>query len=239
MKQLTLVIPVRNEEETILPTLTRLQKSVQTPYTVLIVDDTVDPTDKTLEIVTNYAKNHRYIQVLKKRKGDPHGFSAALSRGIKEVKTEHLVFVMADMCDSPETIDLMHQKITRGKYDLICASRYSRGGNKIGGPKLQSFISAIFNLSLAYFLNLPTKDITNSFKMYRRDTLDRLIIPTGSGFEVSTDLALRAIFSGAKVAEVPTTWYGRTRGVSKFSLLQRGPQYLILYLRSLARILFI
>lgn len=51
---LTIIIPVRSEEETILTTIERLEKTVRTPHDILIADDTVDPEDRTVEIVKDF-----------------------------------------------------------------------------------------------------------------------------------------------------------------------------------------
>jgi hypothetical protein len=83
--------------------------------------------------------------------------------------------------------------------------------------------------SLHYFLGLPTHDIANAFKMYRKNVIDSINIES-KGFEVSMELALKAYFSGFKITEVPTVWRERTKGKSSFKMLKLLPAYLKLYL---------
>ncbi len=236
---LTIIIPVRREEETIVDTLESIKKYVHTKHEVIVVDDTVISSDKTndadmtVDIVKRYQKNHKNIRILKNQPRRANGFSLAVWRGIQVVHRGIIVFVMADGCDDLNTIDMMVKKILSG-HDIVCGSRYMKGGKKIGGPKLQGFFSYIVNTSLSFLLRLPTRDVSNSFKMYRRDILNALPKPTSTGFEVSMEIFFNAYHSGAKVSEVPTTWIGRRKGKSKFRLIERVPAYVRIYLWILA-----
>lgn len=225
---LTILIPVRNEEDVILPAIESIQKRVAAKYTICIIDDSIDPLDRTIERVERAQRKYKNLSVLKKKPGDSDGFASAIWRGAKEVNGGALVFVMGDLCDKPETIDVMYEKIRSG-FDVVVGSRYMRGARKVGGPKLQGFFSFIVNKSLAILLGLPTQDASNSFKMYRRVVFDSLPKPKTVGFEVSMEVFFRAYFQGFRVAEVPTVWFGRTKGKSKFRMIARAPEYIRLY----------
>lgn len=232
---LTIIIPVRHEEETIVDTLESIKKYVHTKHEVVVVDDTIISSDKTkdvdmtVEVVKRYQKNHKNIRILQNLQHRANGFSLAVWRGIQAVHRGTIVFVMADGCDDLNTIDLMVKKILSG-YDIVCGSRYMKGGKKIGGPKLQGFFSYIVNTSLSFLLRLPTRDVSNSFKMYRWNILNALPKPTSTGFEVSMEIFFNAYHCGAKVSEVPTIWIGRRKGESKFRLVECVPAYIRIYL---------
>ena len=215
---LAIIIPVRKEEETIIDTLELIKKSVHTKYVVLVVDDMITSSDKT---------------ILKKLIHHASGFSFAVWRGIQEAHQGAIVIVMADGCDDLNIIDRMFEKIFSG-YDIVCGSRYMKGGKKIGGPKIQGFFSFIVNISLSFLLRLPTKDVSNAFKMYRRDIFNTMPRPTSTGFEISMEIFFNAYFRGAKITETPTTWIGRSKGESKFKLIERAPGYVRIYLWILA-----
>lgn len=222
--RLTIIIPVRKEEETIASTLDSLS-IVKTPHTIVVVSDILDKNDKTEEIVSQYAKRHRTVRLLKKHIGrDADGFSHALSRGAQATRTPFVVFVMADMCDDPKLIDRMYHIIQRG-WDVVCASRYMKGGKKIGGPVVQGWFSFIINLFLYHVVRLPTHDVSNSYKMYTRSCLSRLSFDMSTGVETSLSLFLQAYKRGERITEVPTTWTGRTKGESKFQLWRQIIRY--------------
>ena len=121
---------------------------------------------------------------------------------------------MADASDDPHTISKMAAKFTEG-YDLVCGSRYLSGGGKKGGPKAQGFFSFWVNKYLRIFLNFPTSDASNAFKLYRKECL-RAIKTEENGFALSTELAIKFWQMGCKITEVPTVWNGRETGKSKF-----------------------
>jgi len=223
---LTIIIPVRREEESIGTTIRLLSKTVQTPYVILIADDTVDPGDKTIEVVEKI-KHHAPILFSKKRKGDVDGFGPALVRAAKLVTTPYTVVVMADVCDDPHTIDRMVERMKKTSCDVVCGCRYMRGGKKFGGPALQGLLSTYLNRFLFSVLRFPTWDATNAFKLYNTSFLQSILpdMPM-SGVEFSLQLMIRAVAKHARVIDIPTVWQGRKQGESKMQLLSRGPKYI-------------
>jgi len=122
----------------------------------------------------------------------------------------------------------MYAKIKEG-YDVVCGSRYMPGGGRIGGSRLKSFLSSWAGKSLKWILSIPTHDIANSFKMYRKEVI-RAVNIESSGFEISMELPLKAYYQGFKITEVPTVWHERTKGRSNFKILRLLPRYIRLYL---------
>lgn len=222
--KLYLIIPSRNEEDSIISTLENLDRKVEIPHKIIIVDDSSDNTEN---LVKKYAKTHKNIELIH---GRPNSisFSKAIKVGAKAVDSGVFVVVMADLCDDPSTINLMYKKIIEG-WDIVCGSRYVKGGSKKGGPFIQSVLSLLVCLSLHYFTGIPTKDVSNAFKMYRKEILEGVFIGDENGVEISMIITLQAYFKGAKIHDIPTRWVGRTLGQSKFKILQRTPRYSGIY----------
>lgn len=223
--KISIVIPARNEEDVIVKTLNLIKETVKVPYNVIIVND--HSTDKTEEVINKYAKKFRNITLVK-TKPKKGGFANALARGFEVAKEKFVVVVMADLCDEPQTINIMYKEIQKN-WDIICGSRYIKGGGKTGGPFLQGLLSQLVCLSLHLVTGIPSKDVSNAFKMYRRDILKDLKINPKSGVEASMEITLQAYFKGAKIKDVPTHWKGRTIGKSKFKLIERSPRYFRIY----------
>lgn len=228
MKKVAIIIPARNEEKVILKTLKSLIKDVKVPYEIIVVDD--HSSDQTAAIVKKYIKKHRNVHLI--MNGLAPGFAHAIYSGFKAAKTEYVVPVMADLCDEPKTINKMYDAITTGKWDIVCGSRYMLKGGKKGGPLIQGIFSRIVGKSLNFLIKIPTSDISNAFKMYRKNLINKLEINPG-GVEFSMDITLQLYSKGARITEVPTFWTGRTMGQSKFKLLKRAPKYISLYLSAL------
>lgn len=222
--KITLVIPAHNEEEIIADTIKSIEKEVGLDYEIIVVND--HSSDSTTAIIKGLMQHYSNLKLIDNDLG--RGFAAALKKGFNMAKSDLIIPVMADLCDDPKTIHGMYNKAMDG-FDVVCGSRYMRKANKIGGPLLQSFFSRLVGRSLKYLIGIPTSDVSNSFKCYRKSLLDRIRIAT-HGFEISMEITLKAYFSDAKITEVPTVWKGRFMGKSKFYLFKAAPKYITLYL---------
>lgn len=228
---LTIIVPAKKEEESIISTLEEIKKKVKTSHKIIVVNDSFDG-DETGNIVKKYIKKNKNVSAIINRKNPRPTFASALILGFDRVKDGVVVPVMADLCDRIGDIDIMYKKMHEG-WDIVCASRYSKGGSKTGGPMFQSMCSFLVCVSLHYLTGVPTRDISNAFKMYRRDIFDKVRIDSSSGVEISMSIVLQAYFNQAKITEIPTKWVGRILGLSKFKIIERSPRYFKLYMFAL------
>ena len=104
-----------------------------------------------------------------------------------------------------------------------------RGGRQNGGPLLKRTLSRLAGVSLHFLAGVPTHDVTNSFKMYRKQLLDRLTIESSGGFEIGMEIVVKTFAARGKIAEVPSTWTDRAAGTSRFRLWKWLPKYLHWY----------
>ena len=130
--------------------------------------------------------------------------------------------------DDLDTIKKMLARADEG-YDIICGCRYIRGGLRLGGSMVKGFFSSFVGWTLHYLLWIPTHDVANAFKMYRKKVIDNIDI-RAEGFDISMEITLKGYYAGFKIAEVPTVWRERTRGKSNFKMLKLFPNYFKLYL---------
>lgn len=222
--KLSIVIPAYNEEENIADIVNKIEGSVQIEHELVAVND--HSADKTKEILLGLAKKYHNLVVIDNDL--KQGFANALKSGFKSASGEVVVPVMGDLCDDLTTIPFMFEKIKEG-YDVVCGARYIKGGARLGGSKLKAFLSSFGGRSLNRLLGVPTHDIANAFKMYKKKVLDSVNIEA-KGFEISMELPLKAYYAGFKITEVPTTWKERTKGKSSFKVFKLLPSYLKLYL---------
>ena len=228
MKQLSIVIPVFHEEKNIVKVLARIEKLVKTPHeTIVIYDSEDDPTVK--KVQRSKLKVQNTAKLIKNSVGNGRGVMNAIKTGFKKAKGEAIVVTMADLCDDVSQIDMMYRYILNGS-DIVCASRYMRGGKKIGGPLLKTFLSRLAGLTLYRFFGVPTHDATNAFKIYRRKIFDRIKIESTGGFEYSLEIVVKAHRLGYKIKEIPTVWRDREEGKSHFKLWRWLPNYVQSYL---------
>ena len=144
-----------------------------------------------------------------------------------------MLVVMGDASDDLTVADAMLEKINQG-YDLVCGSRYMKGGRQIGGPWFKKLLSRMAGISLHWLTGMPTHDISNSFKLYRKSVIDSIQIESTGGFEIGMEITVKAFLNGYRVTEVPSTWQDRSEGKSKFKLVAWLPKYIKWYIYAVA-----
>lgn len=222
---LTIIIPVRNEQESIIKNLLLIRNKVKVPHCIIAVND--GSTDQTVKLVLDYIKKNSNVKLIHTtpRKS---GFKNAVDAGFNSAKTKYVAVVMGDLCDNPKTINDMYKKIETG-WDIVVGSRYMSGGGKKDSPKLQGFLSWAVSRSLHLLTGIPTHDISNPFRMYKKKIVNS-INTRFNDYEVSIEILVRAYMNGSRITETPTIWKGRKLGKSKFKLLKRIPGYAKIYL---------
>jgi glycosyltransferase involved in cell wall biosynthesis len=219
--RVSIVIPAFNEGPEIEEVLGRLSEAVTLPSEFVVVVDS--PDDSTVPYVEKYAVADSRVRVII-NDVEP-GPAQAIRYGIERAEAGVVVVTMADGCDDPQQIDALVRLVERGVV-IAAASRYSRGGQQVGGPFLKGLLSRIAGLSLWSLARVGTHDATNSFKAYDGDFVRGVGIASCAGFEIGIELVAKARRARLPVAELPTIWLERHQGMSNFRLITWLPHYL-------------
>jgi dolichol-phosphate mannosyltransferase len=226
---LSIVVPVYNEGENVVPTLRGVvEKTHARPLEVIIVHDLDE--DTTVPVVERLRAEMPELRLHKNTLG--RGVLNAIKSGLAAAGAPYVLVTMGDGSDDPNDIDSMVE-LARGGADVVAGSRYMRGGRQVGGPLLKRSMSRAAGLSLHWLGGLPIHDATSNFRLYSRRLLDQVTIESTGGFELGIELTVKAYLLGMRVAEVPTTWRDRTAGQSRFKLWKWLPRYLYWYRRGL------
>ena len=227
---LSVVIPVYNEGENVVPTLRGVVEKTRTrPLEVLVVHDFDE--DTTVPVVKQLHAELPEVRLHRNTLG--RGVLNAIKSGLSAAAAPYVLVTMGDGSDDPNDIDAMYA-LASGGADVVAGSRYMRGGRQVGGPLLKRSMSRAAGLSLHWLGGLPVHDATSNFRMYSRRLLDQVTIESTGGFELGIELTVKAYTLGMRVAEVPTTWRDRTAGQSRFKLWSWLPRYLYWYRRGLS-----
>jgi dolichol-phosphate mannosyltransferase len=222
--RVSVVIPAYEEGPVIEGVLERLVENVHLPYEISVVVDS--PDDATRPYVDKFAARDDRIRCLV-NDVEP-GPAQAIRYGIERASADVVVVTMADGCDDAQQIDNLTRLVERGVV-IAAASRFSRGGQQVGGPFLKGVLSRTAGLSLWALARVGTRDATNSFKAYNAEFVRRVGIDSTTGFEIGIELVAKARRARQPVAELPTIWLERHQGVSNFKLASWLPHYLRWY----------
>lgn len=222
--RVTVIVPVYNEGDLVIPLLEKIMDSVHMPCEVLAVFDSMEDTTRPhLEKLA--AADHRLTPTLNTYKPGP---AHALRFGFDHATAPVVVVTMADGSDDPAQIEALVHLVERGVV-IAAASRYMHGGQQVGGPLLKGTMSRAAGLSLYWLARVGTHDATNSFKAYNRDFVAEVGIESEQGFAMGIEMVAKARRHRRPVAELPTIWLDRGSGLSNFKMKSWIRQYLRWY----------
>jgi dolichol-phosphate mannosyltransferase len=230
--QFSVVVPVYNEGCNIGAFCRKALNELPPDFELIICYDFDE--DNTLPAVASLSSSEKppLTRCVKNELGP--GVRYAIEAGMRAARGQVVVVMMADLSDDFGCVEDMFRRATAGAA-VVCASRYMRGGRQIGGPLLKKILSRGAGLSLHWIVGLPTHDVTNSLKAYRKDFLDSQIVESKKGFCLGMELTVKAHFGGRRIEEIPATWHDRTAGESRFQVWNWLPHYLQWYAWALVR----
>src|ERR1700758_1386600 len=126
---LSIVVPIHNEEPSILPLYDRLTAvlfQLRRPYEIIFVDDA--SSDRSYELLANLVQTDQRLKVIRLRRN--FGQTAALSAGFDESKGKIIIAMDGDLQHAPEDIPALLKKIDEG-YDIASGWRKDRIDNAL------------------------------------------------------------------------------------------------------------
>lgn len=226
---LSVVIPARNEEGAIEETLRALAERLSAapvPFEIVVVDD--HSADGTAAAVARAAERIPNVRCVANARR-PKGFGNAIATGLEEFRGEAVCIVMADASDDPEDVVRYWRAIESG-YDCAFGTRFTRAARVVEYPLLKLVLNRAANAFVALLFGLRYNDVTNAFKCYRREVIEGVQPILSHHFNITVELPLKAIVRGYSWTVVPTNWYNRKHGVSKFRIKEMGSRYLFIVL---------
>lgn len=226
--KLSVVIPAYNEADGISETLEVVYNrlvSENIQHEILVVND--NSKDSTL-LILNQLKNKINTLVIFNNDG-PNGFGYAVRCGLERYTGDCVAILMADLSDSPEDLVLFYKKLNEG-YDCVFGTRWSKGGKVYDYPKHKLYLNRLFNNIVRFLFRIKYNDVTNAFKIYRRETIDGVKPFLSPHFNLTVEIPLKAIIRGYSYAVLPNSWTNRKHGVSNLKIKEMGSRYFFILL---------
>lgn len=228
--KLSVVIPAYNEEASIEETVRAFHdelKKEKIPHEILVSNDSSK--DKTEEILKRLSKEIPEVCYVNNK--PPHGFGFNVRNGLEHFTGDCVAIVMADMSDRPIDLVAYYRKILEGNYDAVFGSRFIKGGKTIDYPKNKILLNRFTNNLIKLLFGIRYNDVTNAFKLYKKDTVEGLKPFLSHHFNLTVELPLKVIVRGYSYAVVPNFWTNRKAGTSNLKIKEMGSRYfyIILY----------
>lgn len=208
--KVSIVIPVYNEEDSLVPLYETLQATLDNApdfeWEAVLVND--GSSDSSLEVLKRLAQEHpEHLCVVSLRRN--FGQTAAIAAGIDHAKGEVIVLMDADLQNDPADIPAMLRKLTEG-YDVVSGWRIRRKDTFL----TRTLPSRIANWLISIVTGVHLHDYGCTLKAYRREVI--------TGFrlygEMHRFIPAYASSVGARIVEMSVNHHPRKYGKTKYGL---------------------
>ncbi len=205
--ELSVVIPVFNEEENLPELLTRLKAALAAigkPYEVIFVND--GSRDRSLKILTEASASDPALVVIDFNRN--YGQHSAVFAGFEAARGEIIVTLDADLQNPPEEIHKLVAKMDEG-YDVVGTVRQQRKDSLF-----RKVASKLINKVTSWATGVQLSDYGCMLRAYRREVVKTLC----ASQEISTFIPVLADLFAGRITEIPVAHAERSRGESKYSV---------------------
>ena len=204
--KVSVVMPVYNEEATLEEIVRRvLEQSVDE---LVIVDDA--STDSTRAILKRLAEQEPRIRAIFHEENKGKG--GAVKTGLTAVTGDVVIIQDADLEYDPADYAKLLEPLRAGEADFVFGSRF------LGRAQNLTLLQRIANRAVTVLFNLlfgtRLSDVETCYKAFRREMLDAKRLRSRR-FDADVEIAARLVRGGARVAEVPVKYQGRTYAEGK------------------------
>ena len=213
MKNLTLIIPAKNEAES-LPNFLEELKPLNANITIVLQDNDLE--------TLNSIKNTKNVNILFQKK---NGYGSAIVEGLNSSTTEYSCIINADGSMDPKYLTKMLEKCI--DKDLIFASRYEKNG---GGSEDDNFITFVGNKMFTFLgniiFNLNISDILYTFVLGKTKSFRQLNL-NYYDFRLCVELPIKAKRNNLVYSTIPSFERSRIAGKKKVNAFFDGLKILI------------
>jgi undecaprenyl-phosphate 4-deoxy-4-formamido-L-arabinose transferase len=207
--QISVVIPVFNEEENLPDLFARLKPAMDgigRPYEIILVND--GSRDRSIELLRGFSAGDPAVVVIDFNRN--YGQHSAVFAGFEAARGEIIVTLDADLQNPPEEIPKLVAKMDEG-YDVVGSVRVKRQDSLF-----RRMASRLVNRITAAVTGVRLSDYGCMLRAYRRGVVRTLC----SSQEISTFIPVLADMFAGNVTEIPVAHAERTKGESKYSFLK-------------------
>ena len=208
--KISILIPVFNEEKTIVSVLKRVNetKIENVDYEVIVIND--GSTDNTKKLLEN--NSNLYSSLINNSRNLGKGYS--VKEGLKISKGDYIIFQDADLEYDPIEFKKFINVCEKFNADVILGSRFNYSDynrshnilNKIGN----NILTFVFNI----LYNTTFTDIYSCYLCFKKELIDVDKLKT-NGFDQHAEILSKSIKKGIKFYEVPIAYNGRSHAEGK------------------------
>jgi len=157
------------------------------------------------------------------------GYGNAFREGIAECRGRFVLTLDADLSHDPAFIRILWER--GDEADLVVGSRYVEGG-EADLSLFRRYLSRFMNGVYRRVLQVPVRDLSSGFRLYRRAATEHFPRLLGRDFDVLVEALITMHVDGWRVLETPMHFKPRGAGASNLRVARFG----VSYFRNLVRL---
>jgi dolichol-phosphate mannosyltransferase len=227
--KLSIVIPAHNEEGSIATTVRDLYSRLSEEgieHEIIVVND--GSTDSTESILQNLSLEITSLRIYTNR--PPNGLGVAVRKGLESIAGDEVAIFMADGSDASKDLVRFYRAMREQNVDCVFGTRFSKESVLIDYPLPKLILNRLANTFIRILFGLRYNDVTNAFKLYRKDVIRGLKPLLSHHFNLTVELPLKAIVRGYSYTVIPNSWTNRKQGESKLKIKEMGSRYMFIIL---------
>jgi len=206
---LSLILPVHNEEDIIEPVFKQIKNTLDElsiRYEVILVEN--GSIDASLAVIKRFAKKSRNTHALVSSKG----YGSAIIKGLSAAKGTYVCYMPSDGQVDLKVLPKLWETIRNGKWDVVKIKRESRES------LIRLFVSNMYSLINIILFGIPYWDINGDPRIFLRKKLALLHLVYKDSF-IDTEFAVKAHRLNWKIYEIPAKTLPRAGGISTRNIM--------------------
>ncbi|EDV32029.1 uncharacterized protein Dana_GF15626 [Drosophila ananassae] len=213
----SILLPTYNEKDNlpiIIWLIVKYMSASGYEYEVIVIDD--GSPDGTLEVAKDLQSIYGEDKIILRPRKSKLGLGTAYIHGIKHATGDFIIIIDADLSHHPKFIPEFIKLQEKNDLDIVSGTRYAGDGGVYGWDFKRKLISRGANFLSQVLLRPNASDLTGSFRLYKKDVLEKCIASCVSkGYVFQMEMLVRARQHGYSIGEVPITFVDRIYGSSK------------------------
>lgn len=210
--EISIILPAKNESESLKKLLPHLKKSVQNHEIIVVNDGSDDDTVSICESNEIEVINHAYSK----------GNGAAIKTGVRHARGNILVFMDADGQHNPEDIKNILDKLEEG-FDMVVGARSASSQASLARLCANTF----YNRFASFIVGQRIDDLTSGFRAVRTRHFKEFLHLLPNGFSYPATCTMAFFRSGYSVGYIPIKAEKRL-GKSHIKLIRDGTRFVLI-----------
>jgi glycosyltransferase involved in cell wall biosynthesis len=223
---LTVLIPVYNEEDSIVKTIDEIGRALRgsfigEKFEIIVIND--GSTDSSRQVLDGV--DDPLVRVLHRPRN--RGYGASLKAGLRKAKNDYVAITDADGTYPNAEIPVLFQRCLDNELDMIVGARTGEG---VKIPAIRKPMKAFLRGFASHLVQQPIPDLNSGLRVFKREFAMRYYDMYPDGFSFTTTITMAALSHDCDVEFVPITYAHRT-GKSKIRPIADSANFLLLVIR--------